>query len=76
MDSLRDYIENNPPKGFKAVPRYSVTGDMLEIYFEDKLGLSETISPFVTILYGIEDKTKIVGVKIYGIKELIIDAER
>lgn len=68
--SLADYLEKNKCKGFKPVPRYSGTGDMLEIHFEDEPAFAEPVNESLTLLRAFSDK-RIVGAKVFGIFALV-----
>lgn len=71
--TLTEYLKAHPCKGFKVHPFYSVIGDLLDVYFENEVGYAETIAPGVDVIRAFSDK-RIVGVKLFGIRQLIDDA--
>lgn len=73
-ETLDKYLRTHAPKGFKPVPRYSMTGDMLEIHFEGEPAYAETVNEHLTVLRAFSDK-RVVGVKVFGVGPLV-DAMR
>lgn len=75
VSELHEYLRDRKPGPFRPVPRYSVMGAMLEVYWEDEPAYADQISPTLTVMRAFSDK-RAVGAKLYDVKPLIEKAER
>lgn len=69
VNDLLEFLRNAKPKGFIVHPFYSVEGDMLIVYFEDAPAHTVNLTPDVH-LERADNDNRIVGVKIFGVREL------
>ncbi len=74
-ETVTQYLAGKTCKGFKPVPRYSLTGDMLEVHIEGEPAYAETVNEYLTVLRAFSDK-RIVGVKVFGVAALVDDARK
>jgi hypothetical protein len=68
--TLTEYIEANPPKGFRSVPVYFPTGDFLTYFLKDTRHVAERLDD-VTTIYLSADTRELVGVKVKGVREIM-----
>lgn len=69
-NTLSQYIRTHSCKGFKPVPHYNSIGNFIEAYWEDDRCYDSVINEQLTLCRSIITG-RVVGVKIYGIKQLI-----
>jgi hypothetical protein len=69
FSKLVEKIAAEPRQPFKPHWWYNKDGDMIEIYWSDEAYVAKWLNPQVTVLYSVEDPTRIVGVQIEGIKK-------
>ena len=50
------------PREFKPGLFYNETGDQLEVYWKDGLGVAKWINQYVTLMLSIEDEKDVIGV--------------
>lgn len=74
--TLAQYLKTPTCKVFKPVPIYLLAGDMLIAYFEDAPAHTETVTDSDNRIEveRANDDGRIVGVKLYGIKDLVLKA--
>ena len=71
MDNpLHEYLKGRRPQGFKPVPRYSSSGDVLEAYWEDAPAYADQITPYLIVMRAFGDK-RAVGVKVFGVRGMV-----
>ena len=73
-ETLTDYLKGKTCEGFKPVPRYSLAGDMFEVYIEGEPGCTVPVNEFLTIVRAFSD-SRILGVKVFGVAAMV-DAAR
>ena len=77
-DEFKKYmeeLEKQPREPFKPHWWYNRHGDMIEAYFSNEGHIAHWINPQLTILYSVEEPTKVVGVILEGIKKGIHASE-
>ena len=70
MNPIEKYIKEHPYQGFKSIPRFSIEGDFIEYYIEDVDCYAKQIGTYCALMLAMDDH-RVVGVKLYGIKETI-----
>lgn len=72
--TLTDHLKAHPCKGFQVHPAYFPNGDFITIYFENALAHTEDVAKNVSVELasnlGRSDANRIVGVKLFRVKEL------
>lgn len=68
--NLTEYIEQNPPKEFRAAPVYFPTGDFLTYLLKDCPCIAERLDDVVTI-YLSRDTRELVGFKVKGVHHIL-----
>lgn len=69
-ESLAEYLKGKTPGPFRIMPCYFIDGDFLTVYFEDADCYTEDLEPGVAIARAM-DGNRIVGVKVYGVSDLV-----
>lgn len=68
--NLHEYLRTYRPGPFKPIPYYSVIGNFVECYVADVDCYAEQVNEQLTVMRSFADNS-VVGVKIYGARELI-----
>lgn len=74
LNDLIAELEETPRQEFKPFVFYNKAGDGLQIYLEDKGYVCQWVNNGLDLMYDIEDRTKIIGLNIWGLKKLLLQA--
>lgn len=67
-EELRDYIRNNPPKGFKPIPVVSMQGEQIRWYWDDESSYAESVhhdGKWVGTIHRAMSDKRVVGVTMF-----------
>jgi hypothetical protein len=69
---LKQYLADNPCKGFRAVPHYFPLGDYLTLYVKEERCYAERVDDLLTVFLSIKTN-EMVGFKIKGVRRLLAE---
>jgi hypothetical protein len=69
-DRLTDYLKDRQPKEFVSRPLYFKEGDFVSYFLEDCPYLAERVDELLTVYRAMDDKGRLVGCKIKGVRKL------
>jgi hypothetical protein len=69
-EKLKEYLAENPSKGFRPVPHYFPTGDYVTFYVKDERCHAERVDDLLTVFLS-NDTGEMIGCKIKGVRRLL-----
>ncbi len=72
-DLLRDLLSAAPSGPFEPCAFHNVHGDLLEVLISDEPSFADRLNARITVHRSIEDRSRIVGVQVWGVSEIMRD---